>query len=205
MLFALAFILQFVVGGLSGVVVSVVPVDYQVTDSYFVVAHFHYVMMAGSTFALFAGIYYWFPKLSGRLLDERLGKLHFWLFFIGTNLTFFPQHILGLLGMPRRVYTYPPGLGWSSLNFMSSIGAYILAAGVIAFVANWFFTIRRPATATTDPWDAYTLEWVTTSPPPPENFVEIPIVRSARPLWDLKHPDQADWRKRAPRQPVPQS
>jgi heme/copper-type cytochrome/quinol oxidase subunit 1 len=205
MLFALAFILQFVVGGLSGVVVSVVPVDYQVTDSYFVVAHFHYVMMAGSTFALFAGIYYWFPKLSGRLLDERLGMLHFWLFFIGTNLTFFPQHILGLLGMPRRVYTYPPGLGWSSLNFMSSIGAYILAAGVIVFVANWFVTIRRPATATTDPWDAYTLEWVTTSPPPPENFVEIPIVRSARPLWDLKHPDQADWRKRAPRQPVPQS
>jgi cytochrome c oxidase subunit 1 len=205
MLFALAFIGQFVVGGLSGVAVSVVPVDYQVTDSYFVVAHFHYVMMAGSTFALFAGIYFWFPKMSGRLLDEGLGKLHFWLFFIGTNLTFFPQHILGLLGMPRRVYTYPPGLGWSSLNFMSTVGAYILAAGVIVFVANWFITIRQAATATADPWDAYTLEWATTSPPPPEDFVEVPIVRSARPLWDLKHPEQADWRKRTPRQPAAQS
>ena len=205
MLFATAFIAQFVVGGLSGVAVSVVPVDYQVTDSYFIVAHFHYVLMAGSVFALFAGIYYWFPKMSGRLLDERLGMLHFWLFFVGTNLTFFPMHILGLLGMPRRVYTYPPGLGWSGLNFMSSVGAFILAAGVIVFVANWFVTIRRPATATTDPWDAYTLEWATTSPPPPEDFVEIPVVRSARPLWDLKHPDQADWRGRGSKQPAPQS
>ena len=202
MLFALAFVAQFVVGGLSGVAVAVVPVDYQVTDSYFIVAHLHYVLMAGSTFALFAGMYYWFPKMSGRLLDERLGKLHFWLFAIGTNLTFFPMHILGLLGMPRRIYTYPPGLGWSQLNFTSSCGAIIIAAGVIVFVANWFVTIRRPATATTDPWDAYTLEWMTTSPPPPENFVEIPVVRSARPLWDLKHPDRADWRKRTRAQPA---
>jgi cytochrome c oxidase subunit 1 len=202
MLFALAFVAQFVVGGLSGVAVAVVPVDYQVTDSYFIVAHLHYVLMAGSTFALFAGMYYWFPKMSGRLLDERLGKLHFWLFAIGTNLTFFPMHILGLLGMPRRIYTYPPGLGWSQLNFASSCGAIIIAAGVIVLVANWFVTIRRPATATTDPWDAYTLEWMTTSPPPPENFVEIPVVRSARPLWDLKHPDRADWRKRTRAQPA---
>jgi cytochrome c oxidase subunit 1 len=196
MLFALAFLAQFVIGGLSGVAVAVVPVDYQVTDSDFIVAHLHYVLMAGATFALFAGIYYWFPKLSGRLLDERLGKLHFWLFVIGTNLTFFPMHILGLLGMPRRVYTYPPGVGWSQLNMASSVGSLIIAAGVIVFVANWFVTIRQPATATTDPWDAYTLEWLTTSPPPPENFVELPVVRSARPLWDLKHPDRADWRKR---------
>jgi len=196
MLFALAFIIQFVIGGLSGVAVAVVPVDYQVTDSYFIVAHFHYTMMAGGTFALFSGLYFWFPKMSGRLLDERLGKLNFWLFFIGTNLTFFPQHILGLLGMPRRVYTYPPGLGWHSLNFASTMGAYILGIGVIVFVVNWFVTIRRPATASTDPWDAFTLEWATTSPPPPENFVEIPIVRGPRPLWDLKHPDQADWRTR---------
>lgn len=202
MLFATAFIAQFVLGGLSGVAVSVVPVDYQVTDTYFIVAHFHYVLMAGSVFGLFAGIYFWFPKMSGRLLDERLGKLNFWLFFIGTNLAFFPQHILGILGMPRRVYTYPPGLGWSSLNFMSSVGAFILAAGVIVFVANWFVTIRRPATATTDPWNAFTLEWATTSPPPPENFVSIPVVRSPRPLWDLKHPDQADWRKRESQQPT---
>jgi cytochrome c oxidase subunit 1 len=202
MLFALAFVAQFVVGGLSGVAVAVVPVDYQVTDSYFIVAHLHYVLMAGSTFGLFAGMYYWFPKMSGRLLDERLGKLHFWLFAIGTNLTFFPMHILGLLGMPRRIYTYPPGLGWSQLNFTASCGAIIIAAGVIVFVANWFVTIRRPATATTDPWDAYTLEWMTTSPPPPENFVEIPVVRSARPLWDLKHPDRADWRKRMRAQPA---
>ncbi|MFI5275842.1 MAG: cbb3-type cytochrome c oxidase subunit I [Ktedonobacterales bacterium] len=197
MLFALAFLAQFVIGGLSGVAVAVVPVDYQVTDSDFIVAHLHYVLMAGATFALFAGIYYWFPKLSGRLLDERLGKLHFWLFVIGTNLTFFPMHILGLLGMPRRVYTYPPGVGWSQLNMASSVGSLIIAAGVIVFVANWFVTIRQPATATTDPWDAYTLEWLTTSPPPPENFVELPVVRSARPLWDLKHPDRADWRKGA--------
>ncbi|HEY8326597.1 MAG TPA: cytochrome c oxidase subunit I, partial [Ktedonobacterales bacterium] len=194
MLFALAFLAQFVIGGLSGVAVAVVPVDYQVTDSDFIVAHLHYVLMAGATFALFAGIYYWFPKLSGRLLDERLGKLHFWLFVIGTNLTFFPMHILGLLGMPRRVYTYPPGVGWSQLNMASSVGSLIIAAGVIVFVANWFVTIRQPATTTTDPWDAYTLEWLTTSPPPPENFVELPVVRSARPLWDLKHPDRADWR-----------
>ncbi|HEX8726980.1 MAG TPA: cytochrome c oxidase subunit I [Ktedonobacterales bacterium] len=196
MLFALAFLAQFVVGGLSGVAVAVVPVDYQVTDSDFIVAHLHYVLMAGATFALFGGIYYWFPKLSGRLLDERLGKLHFWLFVIGTNLTFFPMHILGLLGMPRRVYTYPPGVGWAQLNMASSVGSLIIAAGVIVFVANWFVTIRQPATATTDPWDAYTLEWLTTSPPPPENFAELPAVRSARPLWDLKHPDRADWRKR---------
>lgn len=200
MLFATAFIAQFVTGGLSGVAVSVVPVDYQVTDSYFIVAHFHYVLMAGSTFALFSGIYFWFPKMSGRLLDERLGRLHFWLFFIGTNLTFFPQHILGLLGMPRRIYTYPAGLGWDSLNFMSSIGAFVIASGVIVFVANWFVTIRRPATATTDPWNAFTLEWATTSPPPPEDFVEIPVVRSPRPLWDLKHPDQADWRQQGGKQ-----
>jgi cytochrome c oxidase subunit 1 len=202
MLFALAFLAQFVIGGLSGVAVAVVPVDYQVTDSDFIVAHLHYVLMAGATFALFAGIYYWFPKLSGRLLDERLGKLHFWLFVIGTNLTFFPMHILGLLGMPRRVYTYPPGVGWSQLNMASSVGSLIIAAGVIVFVANWFVTIRQPATATTDPWDAYTLEWLTTSPPPPENFVELPVVRSARPLWDLKHPDRADWRKRVRPQPA---
>ena len=206
MLFALAFLVQFVIGGLSGVAVAVVPVDYEVTDSYFIVAHLHYVLMAGATFALFAGIYYWFPKLSGRKLDERLGKLQFWLFVIGTNLTFFPMHILGLLGMPRRVYTYPPGVGWSQLSFASSVGSLIIAAGVIVFVANWFVTIRRPADATADPWDANTLEWLTTSPPPPENFVELPVVRSARPLYDLKHPDRPDWRKRTQTQtPVAQA
>jgi len=201
MLFATAFIAQFVIGGLSGAALAVVPFDYQVTDTYFVVAHIHYVLMLGAVFGLFGGIYYWFPKMSGRLLDERLGKIHFWLWLVGANLTFFPMHILGIFGMPRRQYTYPAGLGWHGLNLASTIGAYLLAIGMLVFMANWFITIRKPATATADPWDAYTLEWMTSSPPPPENFVTIPKVRSRRPLWDVKHPAQADWRNQAHRRP----
>ena len=193
MLFALAFIVQFIIGGMSGVMFSVVPFDYQATDTYFLVAHLHYVLPAGAITALFAGVYYWFPKMSGRMLDERLGKLHFWLWVIGVNLTFFPMHILGLLGMPRRQYTYPPGLGWGGWNLASSVGAFIQTAAVLIFVANWYITVRKPAYASADPWDGYTLEWATTSPPPPEDFATLPPVRSARPLWDLKHPDNADW------------
>ncbi|MGZ3664971.1 MAG: cytochrome c oxidase subunit I [Ktedonobacterales bacterium] len=193
MLFALAFIVQFMIGGMSGVMLSVVPFDYQVTDTYFLVAHLHYVLPAASLMALFAGFYYWFPKMSGRLLDERLGKIHFWLFAIGVNLTFFPMHIMGLLGMPRRVYPFPAGLGWDGLNLASSVGAYIQGAAVLVFIMNWFVTVRKPAIAPADPWDGFTLEWAVSSPPPPEGPEELPPVRSARPMWDAKHPDKADW------------
>ena len=194
MLFAIGFIVQFMVGGLSGVSLSVVPFDYQVTDTYYLVAHLHYVLPAGALMALFAGLYYWFPKMSGRMLDERLGTLQFWVFIVGTNLTFFPMHLLGLFGMPRRIYTYADHLGWDGLNLTSSIGAYLLAVGVLIFIANWFITVHKPANAPADPWDAFTLEWATTSPPPPEDFETIPLVRSARPVWDAKHPEKADYR-----------
>jgi heme/copper-type cytochrome/quinol oxidase subunit 1 len=194
MLFAIGFIVQFMVGGLSGVSLSVVPFDYQVTDTYYLVAHLHYVLPAGALMALFAGLYYWFPKMSGRMLDERLGTLQFWVFIVGTNLTFFPMHLLGLFGMPRRIYTYAAHLGWDGLNLTSSIGAYLLAVGVLIFIANWFITVHKPANAPADPWDAFTLEWATTSPPPPEDFETIPPVRSARPVWDAKHPEKADYR-----------
>ncbi len=150
--------------------------------------------LAGAVMGLFAGTYYWFPKFTGRLLDERLGKIHFWLYVIGSNVTFFPMHILGLMGMPRRQYTYPPGLGWDQLNLIETVGAYILAVGTLVFLWNWFVTMRKPKTAPNDPWDAFTLEWATSSPPPVENFETIPVVRSRRPLWDIKHPENPDWR-----------
>src|SRR5260221_412110 len=194
MLFAIGFIVQFMVGGLSGVSLSVVPFDYQVTDTYYLVAHLHYVLPAGALMALFAGLYYWFPKMSGRMLDERLGTLQFWVFIVGTNLTFFPMHLLGLFGMPRRIYTYADHLGLDGLKLTSSIGAYLLAVGVLIFIANWFITVHKPANAPADPWDAFTLEWATSSPPPPEDFETIPPVRSARPVWDAKHPEKADYR-----------
>jgi heme/copper-type cytochrome/quinol oxidase subunit 1 len=200
MLFCLGFIVQFVIGGLSGVAVAVAPFDYQVTDTYFVVAHLHYVLPAGAVMAFFAAIYYWFPKMSGRMLDERLGKLNFWLYVLGTNLTFFPMHVLGILGMPRRLYTYPAGLGWTQLNQLTSVGAYITAAGVLVFIYNWFLSIRKPTMATADPWNGFTLEWATSSPPRPDNFAMVPLVRSRRPLWDLKYPESADWRIAAPRE-----
>jgi cytochrome c oxidase subunit 1 len=196
MLFALGFIAMFLIGGLNGVAVAVVPVDYQLTDTYFVVSHIHYVLFGGAVMGLFAGLFYWYPKFSGRLLDERLGKLQFWLFLIGLNLAFFPMHIMGLLGMPRRQYTYAPNLGWDQLNLISTIGAFILALGVIVFILNWIKTMGfTKANAGSDPWDAFTLEWATTSPPPAENFATIPVVRSRRPLWDMKHPEDPDWRR----------
>jgi cytochrome c oxidase subunit 1 len=194
MLFATGFIAMFLIGGLNGAALAIVPFDYQVTDTYFVVSHIHYVLFGGSALAIFGGIFYWFPKMSGRMLNETLGKIQFWLFMIGLNLAFFPMHILGLLGMPRRQYTYPPGLGWDGLNLLSTIGVGFLFVGVLLFLANWFITIRKPATAVSDPWDGFTLEWATTSPPPVENFVTIPTVRSRRPVWDMKHPELADWR-----------
>jgi cytochrome c oxidase subunit I len=194
MLFALGFVSMFLIGGLNGVALAVVPFDYQVTDTYFVVSHIHYVLFGGSVMALMAGIYYWFPKMSGRLLNERLGQLQFWLFMIGLNAAFFPMHILGLLGMPRRQYTYPTGFGWEGLNLLSTIGAFTIALGVLVFLINFFWTMTKQRTAGGDPWHAFTLEWATSSPPPVENFVTVPVVRSRRPNYDLTHPDAPDWK-----------
>ncbi len=183
-LFVLGFLFTFVIGGLSGVMFAVVPFDQQITDSYFVVAHFHYVLIGGMVFPLFGAFYYWLPKITGRLLDERMGRWTFWTIFLGFNLTFFPMHISGLLGMPRRIYTYLPGLGFEIPNVLSTIGAFLLAAGILLFIVNWAMSLRNGEWAGDDPWKARTLEWATTSPPPVYNFWLISTVRSADPLWD---------------------
>jgi cytochrome c oxidase subunit 1 len=194
MLFALGFIAMFLIGGLNGVALAIVPFDYQVTDTYFVVSHIHYVLFGGSVMAIFAAIYYWFPKMTGRLLSEKLGQAHFWLFLVGLNLTFFPMQILGLLGMRRRIYTYPSTLGWNDLNLLETVGAFIIATGVLVFIWNVIVSLRSGERAGSDPWDAFTLEWDTTSPPPPYNFETIPVVRSRRPFYDKKNPEIADWK-----------
>jgi cytochrome c oxidase subunit 1 len=187
MLFALAFIGMFIIGGLSGVMHSVAPHDLQQTDTYFVVAHFHYVLFGGSIFALTAGAYYWWPKMFGKLLDERLGKLHFWLMFIGFNLTFFPMHFVGLYGMPRRVYTYQPGLGFEIWNQMETVGAFTIMAAFLVFIYNIFRTHAKGGTrAPADPWNGATLEWSIPSPPPEWNFQDTPVVQSRDPLWETK-------------------
>lgn len=190
--FAVGFIAMFIIGGLSGVMLAVVPIDIQVTDTYFVVAHLHYVLFGGSMFAIFGGIYYWFPKITGRLLDEMQGKFHFWLTLVGFNLTFFPMHITGLLGMPRRYYTYADGLGWNILNLMSTLGAFILAASVLLMFINIILSLRAGERASDNPWEAFTLEWYTTSPPKVHNFDKLPPIYGRRPLWDLNHPEHAD-------------
>ena len=180
MFFALGFIAMFIIGGLSGVMHASPPADLQQTDTYFVVAHFHYVLFGGSIFALTAGAYYWWPKMSGRMLDERLGKLHFWLMLIGFNLTFFPMHFVGLHGMPRRVYTYPAGLGFESLNLVETVGAFILALSFLVFIYNVIKTSARPtAHAPADPWNGATLEWSIPSPPQEWNFAEVPRCTAA--------------------------
>jgi len=184
MLFALGFIVVFVIGGLTGVMIASVPFDLQVHDTYFIVAHFHYVILGGVVFPLFGAFYLWFPKVTGRMLSETLGKWHFWLFFIGVNLTFFPMHILGLDGMPRRVYTYLPEMGWGDLNLLATVGATIIATSVAVFLVNAAISLRAGAVAGANPWGAPTLEWATTSPPPPWNFRYIPAVESRSPLWE---------------------
>jgi cytochrome c oxidase subunit I len=192
MMFAVAFIVMFTIGGLSGVSFAVVPIDWQLTDTYYLVAHLHYVLFGGTVLAAFAGIYYWFPKLSGRMLSERLGKWHFWLTFIGLNLTFFIQHVLGMMGMPRRVFTYPDLPYWGTMNMLSTVGAFVLLAAMAVFLWNMGVSLRRGEVASDNPWDAWTLEWATSSPPQVENFSRVPPVRGRRPLWDLAHPEMAD-------------
>jgi cytochrome c oxidase subunit I+III len=191
MKFAAAFIPMFVIGGLSGVMFATVPIDYQTTDTYFVVAHLHYVLFGGSMFIILAAVYYWFPKITGRMLSERVGNVVFWLTLLGFNLTFLPMHLLA--AMPRRIYTYAANSGWGPINFAESIGAGILLVAFTLFIWDIIYSLRRGKEAGPNPWEAWTLEWATASPPPPYNFEEIPAVRSRRPLWDEAHPENPDW------------
>jgi cytochrome c oxidase subunit 1 len=192
MLFAIGFLFQFLIAGLTGIIMASAPLDWQLSYSYFVVAHFHYVIVGGILFALFGAFYYWYPKFTGRMLSERLGKVHFWLFVIGFHMTFDLMHIPGLLGMPRRIYTYEPGRGWDTWNFLITVGTFIQAIAILAFVANLVSSYWKGDKAGHDPWDAWTLEWSVSSPPPAYNFATVPVVASRRPLWDLKHPEDPD-------------
>ena len=194
MLFCVAFLFQFLVAGLTGIMLGAAPFDWQLSNSYFVVAHFHYVIVGGILFTIFGAFYYWFPKMSGKMCNETLGKLHFWLFFIGFHLTFDFMHIPGLLGMPRRIYTYEPGRGWDVWNLIVTIGVFFQALGTVIFVTNLLWSYFKGKAAGSDPWDAWTLEWSTLSPPPAYNFASIPVVKSRRPLWDLKHTNDPDWK-----------
>ena len=188
--FVLAFFVILVAGGMTGLMLASVSLDLQVHDTYFVVAHLHYVLMGGAVFPLFGAVYYWFPKFTGRMLGERLGLWHFWLFFIGFNVAFFPMHLLGLHGMPRRVWTYSEGLGWASMNSLASIGSLVIAFAMAVFVVNVALSLWRGAVAPADPWGAGTLEWSVPSPPPPHNFDAVPVVRSADPLWADPHAER---------------
>src|SRR5687768_1581816 len=183
LLFVLGFFFIFVLGGLTGIMVASVPLDWQVHDTYFVVAHFHYVLIGGAVFPLLGSVYYWFPKIAGRMLNERIGRWHFWLAFIGFNVAFFPMHVLGLRGMPRRVYTYQPELGWTDLNLVASAGGVLFAASFVLLLWNVVQSLIKGAPAGENPWDAGTLEWATTSPPGVYNFTKIPLVTHREPLW----------------------
>ncbi|MBV9346112.1 MAG: cbb3-type cytochrome c oxidase subunit I [Gammaproteobacteria bacterium] len=183
-LFFASMILLFVIGGVSGFMTASVPVDWQLTDTYFVVAHLHYVLIGINVFPVIGAVYFWFPKFTGRLLDERLGRWNFWTLFIGFNLGFLPMHLTGLFGMPRRVYTYAPDMGWTTLNLITTVGAFLFALGVLLLIANVVLSLRRGARAGANPWDAPTLEWSVSSPPPPYNFAVIPTVTSRHPLWE---------------------
>jgi cytochrome c oxidase subunit 1 len=191
MLFCIGFLLNFLIGGVTGVMLASPPIDYHVEDTYFLVAHFHYVLGGGSLFAVFAAIYFWFPKMTGARLRESWGKFNFWLMFVGFNLTFFPMHQLGLWGMPRRVVTYPALPGWAELNRLSTVGAGFMGLAALAFLINVWISLRHRLPAGPDPWGGFSLEWVTASPPPEHNFTAIPPIRSERPAFDLRHPELA--------------
>ncbi len=190
--YIVGFLVTFVLGGISGIMVGVVPFDWQVHDSYFVVAHFHYVLIGGVTFPIFAALYYWFPLFTGRKLSERMGKWNFWLTFVGFHVTFFPMHIVGLLGMPRRVYTYQEGIGWEIYNQISTVGAYMIAPEYLLFVINVFRSVRNGEKVGSNPWKADSLEWATTIPAPNYGFAELPSVHSRHPLWDQDTLRQGD-------------
>ena len=192
MMFSIGFLFQFLIAGLTGIMLSAAPFDWQLTGSYFVVAHFHYVIVGAIVFAIFAAFYYWYPKATGRMLNTTLGKWHFWLFVLGFHLTFDFMHIPGILGMPRRIYTYEASRGWGGWNLIVSIGAIFQAIAVAIFAYNLVHSYFRGKLAGHDPWDAWTLEWATPSPPPTYNFAHDPTVNSRRPLWDLKHPEDPD-------------
>jgi cytochrome c oxidase subunit 1 len=183
LLFVLGFFFIFVAGGLSGLMLASVPIDTQVHDTYFVVAHFHYVLIGGAVFPLLGAVYYWYPKVVGRMMSERLGRWHFWLAFVGFNVGFFPMHIIGLMGMPRRVYTYLPEMGWGNLNLLSTAGTLVLFLSFVVFLWNAVSSMRHGPIADANPWDAGTLEWATSSPPQPQNFDRIPVVTNREPLW----------------------
>jgi len=197
LLYALGFLSIFVIGGLTGIYLAAFPIDWQLHDSYFVVAHFHYTLFGGVMFAVFAGLFYWWPKMFGRTLNERLGKWQFWILFVGFNVTFFPQFLLGLEGMPRRVYTYTD-TGWEGYNLASTVGSYVMGVAILLFVVNVFRTASRGPRVGNDPWQANTLEWYTTSPPPPHNFDDLPPITSARPVYDLRRRLRAERGERAP-------
>jgi cytochrome c oxidase subunit I+III len=186
LLWITGFIVFFIIGGLSGIMFAAVPFDQQLTDTYFVVAHFHFIIFGAAVFPLLGGLYFWFPKVTGRMYHERLGKLSFWLTASGTALTFFPMHIVGLFGMPRRVYTYPSGLGWGGYNLLESVGAYVLTCGLLLVLANLTHSFFRGSPAGADPFGGGTLEWSTTSPPPEFNYAVIPRVTSPYPMWDTE-------------------
>jgi cytochrome c oxidase subunit I len=194
MLFCIAFLFQFLIAGLTGIMLSASPFNWQLTGSYFVVAHFHYVIVGAIIFTIFGAFYYWFPKMTGRMYNETLAQWHFWLFVIGFHLTFDLMHIPGILGMPRRIYTYEPGRGWEIWNLLVSIGTVVQGIAILIFVFNLLWSMFRGEPAGNDPWDAWSLEWSTSSPPPDYNFATIPVVASRRPLWDLKHPEDPDWK-----------
>ena len=201
--FAVGMVALFIIGGLSGIMHASPPVDIQQTDSYFVVAHIHYVFFGGTVFGLFAGIYYWWPKITGRMIGEGLGKVHFWLMFIGMNLTFFPMHFLGMDGMPRRIYTYAADLGWEQWNLVATVGAFVIAVSMLVFFLNAARSVRAGDLAAGDPWDAATLEWTMSSPPPEYNFAVVPAVNSARPFWLYKHGPTRDISTRTKDQGTP--
>ena len=193
MLFAFGFLSMFLIGGLTGIMLAIAPFDFQLSDTYFVVGHFHWVLIGGTLFGTFAAIHYWYPKVTGRMLSERLARWQFWLLYLGFLLTFAPMHVSGALGMPRRIFTYQPDRAWEIWNQLATVGAFVQAPSYLIFTYNIITSLWKGKPAGDNPWDAWTLEWSTTSPPPSYNFEEVPTVHSRRPLWDLKHPDDPDW------------